>query len=143
MGGLMKKLNYEQDITEREIIAKLWGWEEVLVSTELYTSKILWISPGYQCSLHYHDVKDETFIAVDGLTRVEYYLPDGTRVDTVLVGWRRDVLRVPPGTPHRFWSMEACGSALLEVSTKHSDTDVTRLEESRAFDETITGEVRP
>jgi mannose-6-phosphate isomerase-like protein (cupin superfamily) len=109
---------------------KAWGLEEWLVNNESYCAKLLWISPGWQCSLHYHSIKKETFIAVDGLTRVEYFV-DGKKFDTILVGWRRDVLTVPPGTPHRFWSMGEVGSTLFEVSTTHSDNDVTRIEESR------------
>ena len=121
---------YEEGLEERTHIAKKWGMEEWLVNNESYCAKLLWISPGWQCSLHYHDIKKESFIAVDGLTRVEYYV-DGKKFDTILVGWRRDVLTLPPGTPHRFWSLNGEGSLLLEVSTTHADADVTRLEESR------------
>jgi mannose-6-phosphate isomerase-like protein (cupin superfamily) len=126
--------SYEQGLEEREYVAKKWGMEEVLVNNEHYCSKLLWITPGFQCSLHYHSIKHETFVAIDGLTRVEYYV-DLKRFDTILVGWRRDVLTLPPNTPHRFWSMGGDGSLLLEVSTPHSDSDVTRLEESRELGE--------
>lgn len=127
-------MSYESSAEEREYIAKLWGMEEVLVNNDKYCSKLLWITPGFQCSLHYHDIKHETFVAMDGLTRVEYYI-DGKQTETILVGWRRDVLTLPPKTPHRFWSMGGQGSLLLEVSTPHSDADVTRIEPSRAIAE--------
>jgi mannose-6-phosphate isomerase-like protein (cupin superfamily) len=124
-------MGYEQSLEERSFVAKLWGMEEILIHhPDKYTSKLLWITPGVQCSLHCHDHKHETFIALDGLTRVEYYV-NGKRFDTILVGWRRDVLDMPPKTLHRFWSLGGDGSVLLEVSTPHSDADVTRLEESR------------
>lgn len=125
-------MSYEQGMEDREYVVKRWGMEEILVSNEKYTSKLLWITPGFQCSLHYHSIKHETFIAMDGLTRVEYYVGD-KRYDTLLVGWRRDALSIPPGTPHRFWSLGHIGSLLLEVSTPHSDVDVTRLEESKEY----------
>lgn len=121
---------YEEGLEERTQVGKLWGLEEWLVNNEQYCAKLLWITPGIQCSLHYHEIKKETFIAMDGLTRVEYYV-DGKRFDTILVGWRRDTLTLPPKTPHRFWSIGGDGSVLLEVSTTHSDSDVTRIEESR------------
>jgi len=122
-------MSYETGMEDREYIAKKWGLEEVLTNNEKYCGKLLWITPGMRCSLHYHSVKDETFVALDGLTRVEYYVGE-KRYDTILLGWRRDSLHLPPHTPHRFWSMTPEGSLLLEISTPHSDTDVTRLEES-------------
>lgn len=124
---------YEHGIEEREHVSKLWGMEEVLVNNDLYCGKLLWITPGVQCSLHLHNVKHETFVAMDGITRVEYWV-DGKRYDTILVGYRRDVLTLPPKTAHRFWSMTKDGSLLLEISTPHSDADVTRLENSRVLD---------
>jgi mannose-6-phosphate isomerase-like protein (cupin superfamily) len=122
--------SYESGLETRDYVVKKWGMEEILVNNEQYCSKLLWITPGFQCSLHYHSIKHETFIALDGLTRVEYYIGD-KRFDTVLAGWRRDVLDLPPGTPHRFWSFGRDGSLLLEVSTPHSDADVTRIEDSK------------
>lgn len=125
-------MSYESNIETREFIAKKWGLEEVLVNNDKYCSKLLWITPGFQCSLHYHSIKDETFVAMDGATRVEYIV-DGKTYNTILLGSRRDSLHLPPNTPHRFWSFGCEGSLLLEVSTPHSDADVTRIEESRAI----------
>lgn len=124
---------YEEHLEDRTYVAKKWGLEEWLVNNEQYCAKLLWITPGFQCSLHYHPVKKETFVALDGLVRVEYYIDGGKKkVETLLVGWRRDVLTLPPNTPHRFWSIGSDGGLLLEVSTTHDDADVVRIEESRA-----------
>lgn len=131
-------MSYEQGPEDRDYIAKKWGMEEILVNNDKYCGKFLWITPGFQCSLHYHEIKKETFVALDGLTRVEYYV-EGKRYNTILVGWRRDTLTIPPGTPHRFWSMGGEGSLLLEISTPHNDNDVTRIEESRMIDEENEG----
>lgn len=123
---------HEEHLEDRVYVAKKWGLEEWLVNNPLYCAKLLWITPGYMCSLHYHKTKHETFCALDGLIRVEYYLEGGKRrVDTILVGWRRDVLTLPPNTPHRFFSMGGDGGLLLEVSTTHDDADVVRIVESR------------
>jgi mannose-6-phosphate isomerase-like protein (cupin superfamily) len=116
-------------IEDRDFITKEWGVEEVLVNNEQYCSKLLHILPGYRCSLHLHSVKDESFFCVSGLVHVEYYV-DGTRRDTLLSGWRRDGLHIPHGTPHRFWSETPDPAVLLEVSTPHHDSDVTRLDPS-------------
>lgn len=139
-GGLSWSVNrnmaFEQGPEDREYICKKWGMEEILVNNDHYCSKFLWLTPGFQCSLHYHSVKHETFIALDGIIHVEYYPEPTKRVITALYGYRRDTLSIPPNTPHRFWSKEAPGGLLLEVSTTHSDIDVTRLEESREINPT-------
>lgn len=127
---LSKTMSYELPLETREQVAKKWGLEEILVNNEKYCGKLLWISPNWQCSLHYHDIKHETFFALDGAVAVEYWEGDKHH-QTVLAGFRRDGLTIPPKTPHRFWSLGAEGALLLEISTPHSDSDVTRLEETR------------
>jgi mannose-6-phosphate isomerase-like protein (cupin superfamily) len=131
-------MSYETSADERKQVAKAWGLEEYLADTPFYTAKFLWITPGMQCSLHFHDIKNETFIAMDGLTQVEYWV-DNKRYETILVGWRRDALNVPAKTPHRFWSIGGQGSLVLEVSTPHNDADVTRIEESKPVPEDDAG----
>ena len=124
---------FQEGPEDRPFISKLWGLEEWLVNNEKYCAKLLWITPGFQCSLHYHPVKCETFVALDGLVRVEYYTKN-IRCDALLVGRNRDTLTLPNGTPHRFWSMGGEGGLLLEISTTHSDEDVVRLETSKEQD---------
>lgn len=115
---------------DRIQVAKLWGLEEWLVNNDKYCAKLLWITPGFQCSLHYHPVKCETFTALEGIIRVEYY-QDNTHYEILLSGNARDTITIPSGTPHRFWSMGGEGGLLLEVSTPHSEDDVVRIEPSR------------
>jgi mannose-6-phosphate isomerase-like protein (cupin superfamily) len=122
-------MSLQEGPEDRMLVAKLWGFEEWLVNNDKYCAKLLWILPGFQCSLHYHPVKCETFIAMDGLVHVEYHI-DGKLMETILVGHRKDTLTIPPNTPHRFYSMGGNGALLLEVSTTHSDEDVVRLEPS-------------
>ena len=115
---------------DRTYVAKLWGLEEWLVNNDQYCAKFLWLTPGFQCSLHYHPKKRETFIALDGLSHVEYHI-DNKKYETLLMGRNRDTLTIPPMTPHRFYSMGGEGGLLLEVSTPHDDTDVVRIEPSK------------
>lgn len=123
-------MTLQQGPEDREFVAKLWGWEEILCNNEQYCSKLLWITPGFQCSLHYHKIKHETFVAMDGLIRVQYSINNSMQ-EVILSGRRRDALTLPPNTPHRFWSLGGEGACLLEISTTHSDEDVVRLEPSR------------
>lgn len=110
-------------------VDKLWGYELWLVNNEKYCAKILKINPGYQCSLHYHKVKDETFYVLTGTVHLEEEYPDRyPRVWRVLIAG--DSHRIYPGTPHRFYTTSQTGATVLEISTHHDEGDVVRLEES-------------
>jgi len=85
--------------------------------------KVLILNRGYQCSLHYHPVKAESFLCIEGEVEIEldsvtYVLTPGTSID------------IPPGHPHRF-SARTPTATVVEASTHHSDEDVVRLEDSR------------
>lgn len=123
-------------------VVKLWGAEEWLVNNDLYCAKRLYIRPGFMCSLHYHNVKDETFYVEHGLVRIETYSLKNGRlwapIDMGFIG-PGSSLRISPGTPHRFRSALPDGAAtILEVSTHHDDADVVRIEESQACTFTST-----
>ena len=49
-------------------VDKLWGSEEWLVNDEVagYCVKRMILKPGYVCSKHFHEIKDETFYVVEG-----------------------------------------------------------------------------
>lgn len=112
------------------ITPKLWGHETLIINTPEYCGKVLTVVPGFQCSLHLHEVKDETFLVVSGVLVVEYY-PDGDPEDRRVVELGEGAsLRLTPGTPHRFWSGED-GASFIEFSTHDSPEDSIRLEESR------------
>jgi quercetin dioxygenase-like cupin family protein len=99
-----------------------------LVNTDKYCAKFLYLEPGFQCSLHRHLVKDETFVVMDGHCRLEvenrvHYLQRG------------DNHHIPPGTWHRFRNERyAPMCRILEVSTHHDDGDVERREPSKRID---------
>lgn len=101
----------------------MWGREIWLTNTELYCLKRLVINPGWQCSLHRHLVKDETFILDDGAV----FLAVGA--ESLVISRRGATVRIPAGVFHRFGTV--AGASLLEVSTHHDDADVERLVESR------------
>ncbi len=113
----------------KQMVPKLWGYEEWLVNNGLYCGKMLHIRPGFKSSLHYHNVKDETFVALEGFVKLEWKTPKGDLRIICLRGEERNAVRLPPGTPHRFWAPDE-KSTVLEFSTQHDDSDVVRLEES-------------
>jgi quercetin dioxygenase-like cupin family protein len=106
---------------ESKYVPKPWGSETWIVNNDLYCGKVLTVSQGAACSLHYHPVKHETFLVRYGQLMLElgderYLLEPG------------DIIQVLPGTPHRFTAI--LSSQLYEFSTYHSDDDVVRLEPS-------------
>ena len=104
-------------------VDKLWGKEEWLVNNDKYCCKILYLNKGYQCSLHYHKKKDETFYVLEGVIELQ--------VDTLRFNLQEtDYFRITPNTLHRFKSITD-KSKILEVSTTHYDTDSYRIENSR------------
>jgi rfaE bifunctional protein kinase chain/domain len=112
-------------VDDMSIVSKVWGYEKWLENNEKYCCKILSVNKGYQCSLHYHKNKDETFVVTAGHIRLEL----GDQIIHLRAG---SYVRVLPGTPHRFTGME--DSLIMEVSTHHEDSDSYRIEESRAVD---------
>lgn len=112
----------ENHIEATNIVPKLWGYEKWIENNEKYCSKLLSVNKGYQCSLHYHKIKDEMFIVTKGHIRLE--------VDDKVI-WMRpgNFYRIHPNTHHRFRGME--DSLIIEVSTTHADSDSYRIEESR------------
>ena len=99
------------------VVPKEWGTEYWLVNNSLYCCKILALKKGFQCSLHHHRTKDETFIVLSGHVRLER---NGV-VKDALPGER---MHISPYARHRFGGIE--DSEILEVSTHHSDDDVVR-----------------
>jgi D-beta-D-heptose 7-phosphate kinase/D-beta-D-heptose 1-phosphate adenosyltransferase len=101
------------------MVPKLWGYEKWLENNDKYCCKILSLNKGFQCSLHYHEQKDEMFLVTMGHVRLEV---DG-RVMYLRPG---HFARIVPGAHHRFRGIE--DSIIIEVSTHHEDVDSYRLE---------------
>lgn len=101
-------------------VSKSWGKEVWMANTELYCGKKLFLKKGKRCGLHFHKIKDETFYIDVGrvLMRIE-------EKETIMnVG---DVVRIKPGTRHRFTGLE--DSIIIEISTHHEDSDSYRIKE--------------
>jgi len=104
-------------------VNKLWGYEDWLVNTELYCAKILGLKHDFQCSLHYHKKKDETFYCLEGCVKLEFT----NRIITLAKGQQ---IRIRPGERHRFTAITKTAK-ILEISTHHSDKDSYRIEKSK------------
>ncbi len=120
------------------IVNKVWGWEDHLVTTYLYTLKRMIVAPGYQSSLHYHQEKDETFVVVAGklvLELEEVATADRGGYTSTLVLEAGEQCRVIPGVAHRFWAGDDRACIFLEVSTYDDPDDNYRIVPSGPLDE--------
>jgi mannose-6-phosphate isomerase-like protein (cupin superfamily) len=108
---------------EITVVAKAWGEERIVVNESTHCGKILTINTGWQCSLHHHNEKDETFYVLSG----PVFMQINDRVFTAGFG---EAFRVPPGTKHRFGAKYHM-AMLAEFSSHHDDADVVRFEDSQ------------
>lgn len=110
------------------VMPKVWGSEHWIVNSDKYCLKVLTVVPGYQCSLHYHKNKDETFIVQQGQVLLEQRDIRGYPYEELLsAGEQR---HIAPKTPHRFQAKDAV-AVIIEISTHHDDADVVRIEDSK------------
>ncbi len=91
----------------------------MLISTDKYLTKELFLFEGYSTSYHYHEHKDETMYVVEGAGFVEF--EDHTQPLK-----KNESVRVEPNTPHRIGATE--NMTLYEVSTPHLD-DTVRIKD--------------
>ena len=89
---------------------KPWGYEKILINTEKYLTKELFIREGYQTSFHYHSQKDETMYIVNGTGYIEFE-------DRKDYFGKNDTIRIEPGETHSIVAME--NTVLHEISTPH------------------------
>lgn len=98
---------------------KPWGYEKVLIYTDKYLTKELYIKEGYQTSFHYHKKKDETMYIISGAGYIEFENKKEYFTNN-------DTIRIKPGIPHTIVATD--NTVLHEVSTPHLD-DTTRLKD--------------
>ena len=107
------------------IVPKGWGREVWLVNNDLYCGKILEISKGKRCSLHFHQIKTESFYLRSGLLKV--YIKQSPTVEMIEHFELKagECMDIPRGLVHQMEALE--DSELFEFSTQHFDSDSHRL----------------
>ncbi len=98
---------------------KPWGYEKVLISTDKYLTKELFIRAGYQTSFHKHPRKDETMYIMSGVGYIEFE-------DHKEFFQKLDTIRIEPDVPHTIVATE--NTVLHEVSTPFLE-DTVRLKD--------------
>lgn len=95
---------------------KPWGYEKVLILTEKYLTKELYIKEGFRTSFHYHNKKDETMYILSGSGYIEFE-------DRKEYFSKNDTIRIQPGIAHSIVATE--NTLLHEVSTPYLDDTVS------------------
>ena len=122
-----------EDFKDYVHVPKLWGVEIWLTNIPSYCAKFLALNDGYQCSLHRHLRKTETFFVLEGSVNLDIKTgPDQKDMQTIRLEAGQN-WHLPTGVFHRFSTAAPGGAIILEVSTLHDDLDVERLEDSRAI----------
>jgi NDP-sugar pyrophosphorylase family protein len=94
---------------------KPWGYEKILILTEMYSTKELYIKEGFRTSLHYHIEKDETMYILSGSGYIEFE-------DRKEYFSKNDSIRIQPGVVHSIVATE--NTLLHEVSTPYLEDTV-------------------
>ncbi len=110
-------------------VEKVWGHEEWIVNNPKYCGKKMVLNKGYRCSMHKHEIKDETFYILSGKVLLETDFNGEKETRLLTPG---DVLHIEIGMWHRFTGI--VGSEIIEFSTFHMDEDSIRREPSGKID---------
>lgn len=110
----------------QRIVIKGWGREIIWAEEDGYCGKILEFDRIGSCfSTHFHVIKDETWLVLEGSFRLEW-------IDTSTAEHHRmrlevdDIWRNPPLCPHRLIALSV-GAKIIEVSTRDDPGDNYRI----------------
>jgi len=108
-----------------DVITKAWGQEDIRLNKD-YCIKIMTCKPGMQVSLHWHAVKKETFILIDGSLTIKTIDRTAKPTETKLTK-RFDSFTLEPNVPHTFYTEEDRDAIFIEVSTVDESSDSYRI----------------
>jgi len=111
------------------VMEKVWGHEEWIVNIPEYCGKKLVFKAGYQCSLHQHKIKTESFYVQEGRVVLE---TDFQGIPETRILTPGDVAHIPVGMWHRLSAITP--AQVFEFSTFHREDDSYRRIESGKAD---------
>ena len=110
-------------------VPKEWGHEEWIVNHPGYCGKRLVFFGEYQCSMHHHKIKTETFYVLTGTVYLETDLHGHKQTRIMTPG---DIAHIEPLTWHRLTALE--NAEVFEFSTFHMEEDSYRCTTSGKAD---------
>jgi uncharacterized RmlC-like cupin family protein len=107
------------------IVNKGWGSEFIWATNDKYCGKLMSFKKGAKFSMHFHAVKEETWLVQGGMFKVIYIdTKDASRHEKILnIG---DTWHNPPFMPHQLECLST--GQIMEVSTADSVEDNYRVE---------------
>jgi mannose-6-phosphate isomerase-like protein (cupin superfamily) len=121
--SMINPCQLNNSLTKR--VEKGWGYELWIHNDEKYCGKLLFFNKGKRCSLHYHELKTETFYLQSGKLECTFYMLDKPDDVTTVIMNPGDVKEIPIRLVHQMHALEDC--ELFEFSTQHFDTDSHRI----------------
>ena len=121
--------------TDIEIIPKVWGEEDIIHSDHNYCIKMMEVIPSYRVSMHWHEIKNETFILLEGQLVIETIDKYGIKARTLL-DEPYSTFTIHNNVPHTFYSPREQKKAtfFLEVSSYDDPKDSYRIYPSGKID---------
>ena len=107
-----------------KIIKKPWGKEELITHDKNYVLKKITMYKNCQCSLQFHEIKNETIYVLEGKLKV-IYGKDLSSLNEIILN-KNDSIEIKSLMVHRMFGEEH--SVYLEASTSELE-DVVRIED--------------
>lgn len=109
-------------------VNKDWGYELIFANkhVENYCGKILHIKKGHKFSMHFHDLKEESFYVLKGVVKISLVDINSKNGDVSSRQFNAGIcIDIPRLVPHQIEALE--DSDIIEVSTFHRDEDSYRI----------------
>ncbi|NDD55502.1 cupin domain-containing protein [bacterium] len=123
LGSIVKQGQLEK------IVDKVWGHEEWIVNNAKYCGKKMVFKACFQCSMHHHKIKEETFYVQQGRLVLETETNGAYDIRLMTPG---DIAHIKPLTWHRLTALD--NAEVFEFSTFHMEEDSYRRTESGRAD---------
>jgi mannose-6-phosphate isomerase-like protein (cupin superfamily) len=105
-------------------VKKGWGSEYIWATNDHYCGKLLNFKTDAKFSMHFHAVKDETWLVLDGRFLIKYIDTKTAQIHELVLN-RGDTWHNPPLMPHQLICLQA--GSIMEVSTPDSVEDNYRV----------------
>jgi mannose-6-phosphate isomerase-like protein (cupin superfamily) len=115
-------MQFPQKRSSYTISPKGWGEEVHIHNSEDYCGKLLNLSKGGKCSLHFHIDKTETFYIFKGRVKLSLFYDLKKEEISLRKG---DAIDIPRFLAHSFYGEE--DSVILEISTYDDPADSVRI----------------
>ena len=114
-----------------EIVTRPWGTYETLYTGSDCQVKRLVINPGKRISLQSHQHRDEHWVFVSGLAKVELHAPSTKLMDLVYTPDIGTYRMIPKGWKHRVGALGDKPVVIIEtqMGSSFAETDIKRYED--------------